>query len=206
MVLRGFFMTKVRRILTALIVLAMVISMVPVGYAAEVTADNVYVLQRKGMGPPGYTNYGTNYQYKSPYETMYTYNGVTKTMDTGLFSMLNDATGNVIPTYCIDIFTTATGGAWYRRQNLEDSAYSGSVAGRIRAIMLNGFYIDPDDYNSSEAHENAVHAKVASLANAANVANLTLGEAISATQLAIWQLCSTRLDNIFQASRRCQSL
>ena len=102
--------------------------------------------------------------------------------------MKNGETGDIIPTYCLDVLTSANGGTWYRRQNLEDSTYSGSTAGRVRAIMLTGFYIDPDDYSSDDAHETAVFAKVASLANAANVENLTLGEAISATQLAIWQV------------------
>lgn len=186
-------MTKVRRILTALIVLAVVISMVPVGYAAEVTEADTYVLQRLGtQSTRPYTDYGPNFQYQSPYEADFTYEGIVYNKATyrqpGLFSMKNGETGDIIPTYCLDVLTSANGGTWYRRQNLEDSTYSGSTAGRVRAIMLNGFYIDPDDYSSDDAHETAVFAKVASLANAANVENLTLGEAISATQLAIWQV------------------
>ena len=182
-------MTATRRLLLILLTLAMVVSVVPTAFAADdVTANDVYVLQRKGMGPPDYTDYGTNYQYKSPYESVYVYNGTSKAIDTGLFSMMNNRTGNVIPTYCLDVLIPATGGTWYRRLNLEDSTYSASVAGRIRAIMLKGFYIDPDNYASSDAHEAAIEANVLKLATAANVENLTLGESITATQLAIWQV------------------
>ena len=187
-------MTAMKRILLILLTLAMLLSLVPTAFAAEgeVTEANTYVLQRKGSGPyPDYTYYGVNFQYQSPYETYFTYEGINYSKSTlrqpGLFTMMNDATGNVIPTYCLDVLTTAVGGTWYRRQNLEDSDYSSSVAGRIRAIVLNGFYIDPNDYSSDEAHQQAVDANVARLASASNVENLTLGEAISATQLAIWQ-------------------
>ena len=187
-------MTAMKRILLILLTLAMLMSLVPTAFAAEgaVTEADTYVLQRKGSGPyPDYTYYGVNFQYQSPYETYFTYEGINYSKSTlrqpGLFTMMNDATGNVIPTYCLDVLTTAVGGTWYRRQNLEDSDYSSSVAGRIRAIVLNGFYIDPNDYSSDEAHQQAVDANVARLASASNVENLTLGEAISATQLAIWQ-------------------
>lgn len=87
-------MTKVRRILTALIVLAMVISMVPVGYAAEVTADDVYVLQR---------NADSNIQYASPYSMDFEYDGAPPWKQSLMYSMVNSTTGEIFPTYCMDI-------------------------------------------------------------------------------------------------------
>ena len=185
---KGFFMTKVRRILTALIVLAMVISMVPVGYAAEVTADDVYVLKRTT------TNYGTgestgpNMQFESLYQLEYNWNDVFAGKPyPAIYSML-DPDGEIIPTYCLDIKVAASGGTSYRRLNLEDSAYSASVAGRIRAIMTHGFYVNRQDYATYEEYENALYAKISALGIAAGVSNLTLCEALSATQCAIWQV------------------
>ena len=187
-------MTAMKRILLILLTLAMLLSLVPTAFAAdgEVTEADTYVLQRKGvLSTKPYTNLGANYQYLSPYEAILGVHGISYSghveFTPGLFSMKNDNTDDMIPVYCMDVFTPATGGVWYRRKNLEDASYSASVAGRVRAIVLNGFYVDPDVYKSdASAHEKAVDANVARLAAAANVEDLTLGEAISATQLAIW--------------------
>lgn len=68
-------MTVTRRILLILLTLAMFISLVPTAFAAdgEITEADTYVLQRKGLGGkyPDLVDYGTNYQYKSPYESKY---------------------------------------------------------------------------------------------------------------------------------------
>lgn len=177
-------MTKVRRILTALIVLAMVISMVPVGYAAEVTEDDVYVLQRaEAVG-------GTtpNIQFESVYKTQYSWNGAYGgKLYPAIYSMKHPS-GSIIPTYCIDIRTNAEGGFTYRRLNLEDASYFTSVAGQIRTIVSNGFYVTPLEFEQYDTAEETIRVEFTALGAAAGVPDLTLSEAISATQCALWQV------------------
>lgn len=105
-----------------------------------------------------------------------------------VFTMYNSVTGEHFPTYCSDIHTPAVQGSNYRRLNLEDSSFSGSAAGRVRAILQNGFYIVPIEGETMQAHEVRMKAKAAEMAKAAGLESLTVGEAISATQTAIWQV------------------
>ena len=168
----------VRRIVLFFLAVALLISMVP---AACADGDGEYVLLR--------STEGNNFQYKSPYSLdNYYYNDVLQIwLNVGMYSMQNTVNSEIFPTYCVDIITGAYQGHSYRRMNLEDSTYSGSVGGKLRAIVQNGFYINPNNYSSDADHEAAVKAKVAALGAAAGVENLTLGEAISATQIAIWK-------------------
>ena len=167
----------VRKIVLFFLAVALLISMVP---AACADGGGEYVLLRREDGK--------NLQYQSPY-TMdnHYYKGVVQSrMTPELYSMYDTRNDVVFPTYCLDINTGAARGVYYRRLNLEDSTYSASTAGLIRAILLNGFYINPNDYGSYDAHEAAVDAQLLSLAGRAGVENLTLGEALSATQCALW--------------------
>lgn len=168
----------VRKIVLFFLAVALLISMVP---AACADGGGEYVLLR--------STEGNNFQYKSPYTLdNYYYNDEQQIwLNVGLYSMQNTVNSEIFPTYCVDIITGAYRGHYYRRVNLEDSTYSGSVGGKLRAIVQNGFYINPNNYSSDADHEAAVKAKVAALGAAAHVENLTLGEAISATQAAIWK-------------------
>lgn len=186
-------MKILKRVVLLLLTLALMLSMVPVGFADEITEDDVYVLQRAKED----NSTGPNLQYSSPFTHLYKYNAAEKVIQSMLYSMqVKNSDGNVgkvFPTYCLDINTGAYGGALYRRLNLEDSSYSSSVAGMIRAILKSGFYILPPDAGDSAE----VFAKVKELGDDSGVNNkdranythdLTLGEAISATQCAIWQV------------------
>lgn len=168
----------VRKIVLFFLAVALLISMVP---AACADGGGEYVLLR--------STEGNNFQYKSPYSLdNYYYNDEQQIwLNVGMYSMQNTVNSEIFPTYCVDIITGAYQGHYYRRMNLEDSTYSGSVGGKLRAIVQNGFYINPNNYSSDADHEAAVKAKVAALGAAAGVENLTLGEAISATQIAIWK-------------------
>lgn len=104
-----------------------------------------------------------------------------------IYTMYNSATGKPFPTYCSDIHITAVQGANYRRLNLEDSSFSAHAAGMIRAILENGFYITPIDGETEADHAARVSAKTAELVAASGAEGLTTGEAIAATQAAIWK-------------------
>lgn len=177
-------MTMLKRTLALLLTLVLVFAMVPAASAAVISEDDTYVLQRKG-GTSSYT--GPTMQYSSPYSADFTYNADPGRVFPSLYTMYNSRSGDVIPTYCTDIKVAAREGTIYRRMNLEESHFSNSSAGLIRAIVNNGFYIVPKDNESAADHEARVTAKLKALGEAAGVENLTLGEALSGTQLAIWQ-------------------
>ena len=168
----------VRKIVLFFLAVALLISMVP---AACADGGGEYVLLRNGSIK--------NFQYQSPYPLNYTYASAPSWKTVGLYTMAHkDNLDDVFPVYCLDIdigaFTDKN--YYYRRLNLEDSTYSASTADLIRAIVLNGFYVDSYDI-ANLGHDAAVKKTVADLGAAAGVENLTLGEAISATQAAIWQ-------------------
>ncbi len=81
-------------------------------------------------------------------------------------------TGEYFPVYCVDEHTSVDDGSYYKRENLEDSSFfSEDSAALIRAVLLGGF----------------PSVSTADLSAASGVENLTTGEAVAATQLAIWQ-------------------
>lgn len=152
---------------------------------AEITESNTYVLNRNGNGEQ-------LYRYQSPcmigYDFNNQYGGNGVPIQAFVYTMYNSVTGEHFPTYCGDINVTAVQGTDYRRLNLEDSSFSASAAGKVRAILQKGFYIIPINGESDADHATRVSAKTMELANAAGVEGLTTGEAIAATQAAIWQV------------------
>ena len=152
--------------------------------ADEVTEESTYVLNRDGNGEPLYL-------YQSPcmigYDLNNQYGGNGVPIQAFVYTMYNEATGEHFPTYCGDINVTAVQGTNYRRVNLEDSSFSGSTAGVVRAILKEGFYVIPVEGESSEEHAARVAEKTAELATASGAEGLTTGEAIAATQAAIWR-------------------
>ena len=174
-----------RRLLVLLLAITLCASSVTVAFASTVTESKTYVLHYQ-MDGNGYT--GKPYQYVSSYIPSYKYDGVESYIATMLFSLYNTQNGQVIPTYCTDIKTPANYNNIYKCINLEDSTYAHTSAGKIRAIMETGFYLNPIDDESDSAHQSRVNAKLNELGTAANVPDLTIGEAITATQTAIWKL------------------
>ena len=171
-------------ILSVFLILSVII--VPVrAEDTEVTESSTYVLNRDSNGEQLYL-------YQSPcmigYDIDNKYGGNGVPIQAFIFTMYNSVTDEHFPTYCSDINITAVQGANYRRLNLEDSHFSKGSAGRIRAILLEGFYIVPINGETDAEHEARVNAKVAEIAKASGAEGLTTGEAIAATQAAIWQV------------------
>ena len=180
--------TSIKKYISVLLAVFLIASMIIIPASAEdvqITESSTYVLNRDGNGEHLYL-------YQSPcmigydFDNKYGGNGVP--IQAFIFTMYNSVTNEHFPTYCSDINIAAVQGTDYRRLNLEDSPFSGSAAGRVRAILQNGFYIIPIEGESAADHAARVNAKVAELARASGLDSLTVGEAIAATQTAIWQV------------------
>ena len=178
-------MSYIKRFLVFFMVTVLLLSMVPTALGAEEEDEAVYVLNY-GVKDDPYT--GPDKEYFSPYLVNYLYDDAPNSYhQVYMFALYNTVTGKVVPTYCTDILIGARVENRYRRLNLEDSTFAAGSAGRLRAIVKNGFYVTERDGESAEEHANRVWEDVRSLGTACGVPDLTLGEAISATQLAIWK-------------------
>lgn len=168
------------------IVLALVVTMLCASFAAEMSEEDskIYVLHHNVEGN-GYT--GPKFQYFSPYVTDYLFDGVPSYIQHNVFSLYNTVTGEVVPTYCTDIKVGALPDRHYRQLNLEDSTYAAASAGQLRSIVLNGYYLVPIKGETLDAHAVRSAQKLQELGDAAGVEGLTVGEAIAATQCAIWR-------------------
>ncbi len=122
----------------------------------------------------------------SPYEYRYTNwyaRSIHKYKETGSSSNYLPATyllekdGAEFATYCIDLSTSAVKNTMYKRLNLEDVTYfkDSTAAGKVRTIVNNGFW--PDNTNST----------LEALKKATGKSTLNAAEALSGTQLAIWE-------------------
>ncbi|MBQ2710271.1 MAG: thioester domain-containing protein, partial [Clostridia bacterium] len=73
--------------------------------------------------------------------------------------------------YCVDQYTSVKNNVYYHRTNIEDSSYfDDATAAKLRAITLRGF----------------PHTDLKTLGAAVGIDDLWQGEAVHATQLAIW--------------------
>lgn len=153
-------------LLTALIIAVSSFSLpvladeIPAGYEAADT----YVLNYNGVYD------GPKWQYFSPYMPAWIYNGQSDYNNTIAFTLYDTRSGNGFPVYCTDVAVGLDNNSDFRRINLEDSTYAGFAAGKLRSVYLHGF----------------PHTDLAALAAAAGVGDLTVGEAVAATQLAVW--------------------
>ena len=157
-------MMKCRRLFAALLAVMMVVSMLGVAAYAEEN-DNVYVLNYNG------TYGGAKWQYFSPYWPAFTVDGKADYTQSISFTLYDINNEEFFPTYCTDLEVSLDNNSNFRRINLEDSTYAGAGAGKLRSIFLKGF----------------PRTDVAALGKAAGVEGLTVGEAVAATQAAIWQ-------------------
>ena len=127
-------------------------------------AADTYVLNYDGAYE------GAKWQYFSPYMPAWVYDGHADCNNTISFTLYDTRNGNGFPVYCTDVAVGLDNDSDFRRINLEDSTYAGSAAGKLRSVYLGGF----------------PHTDLEDLAAAAGVEGLTVGEAVAATQLAIW--------------------
>lgn len=99
----------------------------------------------------------------------------------------------VYTTYCADIDTTSKTGWWYKVENLEDADYytAEGAADHIRAIAFTGYWGAASGTGSLEAVKaalnTAIDAGTLTAMTRDDVAALTEGEALTATQIAIWE-------------------
>ncbi|MBE6927145.1 MAG: isopeptide-forming domain-containing fimbrial protein [Ruminococcaceae bacterium] len=178
-------MKTLNRYLSFLLALVLTLSMASFALAeGEYSEVDPYIIHYN-VPDNGYT--GPRYQYFSPYVADYVYDGTSSRIQQYIFSLYNTVTTDVIPAYCTDITVGAYNDRRYRQQNLEDSTYAADAAQLLRSIVLHGFYIVPIPGETDEAHAARVEAKVKELEEAAGVTGLSVGEAINATQCAIWQ-------------------
>ena len=141
-------------------------------YAEGYTETNTYVLNYNGVYE------GAKWQYFSPYIPSWRYDGEFDYNNTISFTLYDTRNGNGFATYCTDVAVGLDNDSDFRRINLEDSTYAGAAAGKLRSVFLKGF----------------PHTALDELAAAAGVEGLTVGEAVAATQLAIW--CTAHADRM----------
>lgn len=106
------------------------------------------------------------------------------------FVMMDPITGKVATVYCADLSTYAEQGYGYNIQNLEDADYYTPVqAAQIRAIAANGYWDDGSLDAMKERLRTVTDANGNRTFTEEDLANLTDGVALTATQMAIWS-CS----------------
>lgn len=170
-----------------------------VSASAEETVPetNAYVLSYEG-NVDGYAYSGYPYMYTSPFGMRHSYNDPATgakwsySYSNEIFHLINTARISEggegayasIAAYCTDADTSAERNTAYRRINLEDSTYHtpGSAA-KVRAVILNSFPYVQDMGTIADA------ANVWLQANGMEqIQQLNVGEAMVATQQAIWKL------------------
>ena len=173
-------MNKIKRLLSLMIAGMMAMSMMTTTVHAEEGGQqgfyeetNAYALKYQ-LYLRGNDDVYT-FEYASPYNPEMTYEHMNETYTdrTGMSGLYNvNDISSYVQVYCVDQYTSIPSKGFYKRMNLEDSDYySEDAAGLLRSIVLNGF----------------PKVDLKELASAAGVKELTLGEAIAATQLAIWK-------------------
>lgn len=167
--------------------------------AEETENTDAYVLAYDSA-VEGYEYGSYPYMYKSPFQMHHAYsdpaagagsvwdyyytNEIFHLINTTKLSQGGEGAFASIPVYCTDADTSTTRNSNYRRINLEDSTYHESgAAARLRTVILSSF---PYVQDMSEISENAniwleQNGKPA-------LQNLQIGEAMLATQQAIWEI------------------
>lgn len=155
-----------KRIISLLMAIMLVVTALS-GLAVTVAAaeDDVYVLNYNGAYE------GAKWQYFSPYWPAFELDGADDYTQSISFTLYDTTNADPFWTYCTDLEVGLVADSNFRRINLEDSTYAGAAAGVLRSIVLKGY----------------PNTDVADLAIAAGVESLTVGEAVAATQAAIWQ-------------------
>lgn len=114
----------------------------------------------------------SSYAYFSPFVPKLSYNGKEVDGYSILFGLKNTYTNEVLEiAYCTDMPVDAEDGSHYQRLNLTDSTYAATHADKLRAIVLGSY----------------PHLGLAELIQKSGIEGLSMCEAITGTQLAIWK-------------------
>lgn len=171
--------------------------LLPTASAEEIEQTDAYVLSYDTV-VENYAYGDKPYMYVSPFKMKHSYNDPVTgsaweyTYTNEIFHLINTTklveTGEgayaSVPVYCTDADTNTSSGAVYRRINLEDSTYHASgAASRLRAVILNSFpYVQDMTVITEKANY------WLSVNGFQPVSNLQIGEAMVATQQAIWEI------------------
>ena len=152
------------------IIVALVLAIVMVMPVSPVYAEDneAYVYQ--------YTGYDSYSDSKVPYADG---NGSA----TAALMYVKGPDGNLEPYagYCVDLETSAINGKYYSRTTLTEAEhFSDSVSGHLRAILANSVPV----------------VSLSSLESASGAAGLTYGEAVAATQWAIWSYTNSGTSDV----------
>ena len=165
------------------------------GYILDVNGNRIFKEERTSVDPEGNTVYlhrFDNYN-NSMYAEGWYEDGEWKAELNGDESfaaiwagpqqfILVDDEGNLVTTYCADVSTPTQDNFGYNVENLEDASYySDAEAAQIRAIASNGYW--GDDGNLEEMCAKLLES---GKFTADELASLTDGVALTATQMAIW--------------------
>jgi TQXA domain-containing protein/LPXTG-motif cell wall-anchored protein len=108
---------------------------------------------------------------------------------------LEDENGEIHYVYCADLGVLPNYGAHYAMTNVEDADYySAEDAQRIKQIAFNGFWGCRGGMGSLEAVKKMM--KDSGQFNEEDIAGLTEGEAMTATQAAIWKFGNSGKDSL----------
>lgn len=131
------------------------------------TPTNPYVLSFGGHPNDVYV-----FAQFSPFVPTLSYDGASVDGYSIIFGLYDEYNGQAFEKlYCTDMPVDTADLANYRRINLEDSTYAAKLANNLRAIVLSTY----------------PHIEVEELAENSKIEGLTLGEAITGSQLAIWK-------------------
>lgn len=184
-------------LLAVLVAVSTVGNLAPAAFAEEIEVTDAYVLTYNASVED--YEYGSfPYMYTSPFLMAHSYNDPetgsswSYTYSNEIFQLVNTAklaeggTGAYasLAVYCTDVDTNTTSGSSYRRINLEDSTYHATgAAARLRAVILSSFpYIQ--EVSAIEASANIWLNANGETA----IEGLQIGEAMVATQQAIWSI------------------
>ena len=111
-------------------------------------------------------------------------------------ALLMNGNGKKAAVYCVDHVVPTTTAARYTLANIEDAThYDATTAGKIRAVAANGYWGGIEEVNQYGTLEKMKSMMEASdQFNAAEVALLSPGVALSATQFALWELANANDD------------
>lgn len=113
-----------------------------------------------------------SYAYFSPFVPKLTYNGIEVNGYSILFGLKDTYNDRILEiAYCTDLPVSDSDGAKYEPLNLTDSTYAATHADKLRAIVLNSY----------------PYLTLEKLQENSGISGLSVYEAITGTQLAIWK-------------------
>jgi len=208
---------QAKKILRVILAVALLVNLCSLGAYGEETAQDLYIYKYDGTRyHNGIRSQDSSYLLSfrwmrpdgTPAENWRTYD-----ISTGLFNLVTtDGSGQSFGAYCADFLYSAHAETAYKRLNLEDAGYfSEGAAAHIRGILNNGYWHTWTDADlaAAESKANAWLAAGTSGSSFAGdvfvpgdineevspISGLTVDEAITATQMAIWAFANTESDN-----------